>query len=359
MCSKVLHYPIAPASLQVLSARGDPRARAAILAAVTDVLFIADPPATFDPRADSTYVMVREAIRRGHVPYGATLDGLFLDGAAAGAHAGRLSFSDDTEGARVVLGDRVARSLSSFGVVLMRKDPPFDSDYVTATWILERARSETLVLNDPRGLRELNEKLAILPFPDLIPRTRILRKMADLRAALADFGGRMIVKPVFGYGGREVLQARRGDPNLSSILEIATDDETRWTVAQEFIEAAGEGDKRILLVDGEPIGAVLRVPDSGELRGNFHAGGTPHATRLDERDREICNRVGPFLRELGLYFVGIDVIGGFLTEINVTSPTGMQEINRLEKLGGDDTMQARFWAGIEAKWSEDSDHSST
>jgi glutathione synthase len=326
---------------------------------VTDVLFLADPPARFDPSADSTYVMIREAIRRGHVPYATTLDGLLLDGAQASAHAGALSFSGDDPAAAIAVAPTSVRPLSSFAVVLMRKDPPFDSDYLTATWMLERARESTLVLNDPRGLRELNEKLAILPFPELIPRTRILRKTADLRAALADFGGRMIVKPVFGFGGREVLQAREGDPNLSSILEIATRDGGAWTVAQEFVEAAGEGDKRILLVDGEPIGAVLRVPSHGELRGNFHAGGTAQATQLDARDLEICKAVRPMLREQGQFFVGLDVIGGLMTEINVTSPTGMQEINRLENLRGDDTMQARFWAGIEAKWSDDSDRSST
>jgi glutathione synthase len=155
------------------------------------------------------------------------------------------------------------------------------------------------------------------------------------------------LKPVLGFGGREVLIARDGDPNLSTLFELATRDGQTWTIAQEFVPAAKLGDKRILLVDGTPIGAVMRVPAEGELRNNFHAGGSPALTQLTPRDREICERLGPFLRARGQFFVGIDVLGEFLTEINVTSPTGMQEINRLGGLAGDDTMQARFWAALE------------
>jgi glutathione synthase len=166
---------------------------------------------------------------------------------------------------------------------------------------------------------------------------------------MAQQGGRAIVKPVFGFGGREILMARDGDPNLGSILELATAEGTRWTVAQEYLPAAVHGDKRILLVDGEPVGAVLRVPAAGELRNNFHAGGSPQLADLDADDRRICDRVGPFLRERGQFFVGIDVIGGRLTEINVTSPTGMQEINRLGGFSGDSTMEARFWGALQRK----------
>ena len=159
----------------------------------------------------------------------------------------------------------------------------------------------------------------------------------------------MIVKPLLGYGGREILQAKRGDPNLSTVLEIATADETRWTVAQQFIPEASEGDKRILLVEGEPVGAVLRVPAVGELRDNFHAGGQAVATELTEREWYICSVVGPWLRERGQLFVGLDVIGPYLTEINVTSPTGMQEVNRLGKLEGNATMQAKFWDAVDTR----------
>ncbi len=314
----------------------------------TDALFVIDPVHKLDPRADSTYVMIKEAQRRGHRAFGVTLHGLLLHGSEPMAHAFALKIEGE-DGPVLQDGDAERRLLSSFGAVFMRKDPPFDDDYLTATWILERARGDTLLVNDPAGLRELNEKLSILAFPELIPGTRILRTAGDLHEALRDFGGRMVVKPVFGFGGREVLHVREGDPNLNTLFELATSEGERWTVAQAYVPEASIGDKRILLVDGDPIGAVLRVPAQGESRNNFHVGGTAAATDLDEHDRRICEVVGPVLRERGQFFAGIDVIGGKLTEINVTSPTGMQEVNRLDDLSGEATMQARFWQAIEKK----------
>jgi len=309
-----------------------------------EALFVVDPPSTFNPRADSTFVMVTEALRRGHRPFGAELTGLSLEGDQASAlvaplelHDGRLRYATPPQ----------RRPLSEFAVVLMRKDPPVDQAYMTATWILEHAG--TLVLNRPRGLRELNEKLAILPYSEFTPRTFLARDTGHLREILQALEGRMILKPVFGFGGREILLAREGDPNLGSLFELATLEGTRWTIAQEYVPAAKDGDKRILLVDGEPIGAVLRMPAEGELRNNFHAGGRPELTQLTERDRAICAAVGPMLREMGQFFVGLDVIGTYLTEINVTSPTGMQEINRLLGLEKEETMQARFWNALELK----------
>jgi glutathione synthase len=171
----------------------------------------------------------------------------------------------------------------------------------------------------------------------------------ELRRWLAELGGKMILKPVLGYGGREILLAREDDPNLGSLLELATAEGTRWTIAQEYLPAAKLGDKRILLCDGAPVGAVLRVPKSGEIRNNFHAGGSPAAAELTEEDRAICSAVAPMLRDMGQLFVGLDVIGGRLTEINVTSPTGMQEINRLGRLRDGATMQARLWDALESK----------
>jgi glutathione synthase len=313
-----------------------------------DVLFVIDPLELLNPAADSSYVMITEALRRGHQPFGVELRGLALDGKTPQAHARPLVLPGDGEA--LAWGSAAERRpLASFAAVFMRKDPPFDDDYLTATWILEYARGTTQLFNDPAGLRELNEKLSILRFEDLIPDTRVLREESDLRAALDEMGGKMIVKPVFGFGGREILQARDGDPNLGSIFELATHEGKRFTVAQAFIEEASEGDKRILMVDGEAIGAVLRVPARGELRNNFHAGGSPALTELDERDHEICSRVGPYLKKHGQFFVGLDVIGGYLTEINVTSPTGMQEINRLHGLDGGETMQAKFWDAVESK----------
>lgn len=313
-----------------------------------DILFVVDPLPALSPEADSTYVMITEALRRGHRPYAVTLDGLSC--VADEAFARAVPIAVDGPGAPVLAsGESKRRPLGSFDVVCMRKDPPFDQNYLVATWLLERARGQTLLINDPQGLRDLNEKLAILAFPDLTPPTRILRSREDLHATLDDFGGRMIVKPVFGFGGRAVLQARKDDPNLNALFELATEEGAEWTVAQAFVEAAKIGDKRILLVDGTPVGAVLRVPADGEGRSNFHVGGSAAQTELDADDRRICAALGPYLRARGQFFVGIDVIGGKLTEINVTSPTGMQEINRLDGLGRAETMQARFWDGIEAK----------
>ncbi len=317
------------------------------MAAAREALFIIDPLEQLSPAADTSLVMMHEGLRRGHQVYVATLSDLGIETGGPFAHAQQVVTA--LEGWVQKEGEPMRRPLADFDVVFMRKDPPFDDDYLSATWILEAARGQCMLVNDPAGLRELNEKLAILAFPELIPATRLLRRRVDLDRALADFGGKMIVKPVFGFGGREILQAREGDPNLGSIYELATRESTRWTVAQAFIESAHEGDKRILLVDGEPIGAVMRVPARGELRNNFHAGGHPEATELDERDHEICARVGPHLRERGQFFAGLDVIGGLLTEINVTSPTGMQEINALGGLTGEDTMQARFWTGVERR----------
>lgn len=313
-----------------------------------DVLFVCDPPETFSPAADSTLVMIDEAVRRGHRPYCALLEDLALRVDQAWARADALRI-ERTQAGLVAHRDRAGawRSMAEFGAVIMRKDPPFDQGYLTATWILDRA--QTPVFNAPAGLRDFNEKLSLAQFPDLAPQTYVARESGEIRRILAELGGRMILKPVFGYGGREVLLARHDDPNLGSLIELATAEGTRWTIAQEYLPDATRGDKRILMVDGEPIGAVLRVGVPGEVRNNFHAGGKPAVSELDDADRRICARVGPVLRERGQFFVGLDVIGGRLTEINVTSPTGMQEINRLGALSDDATMQARFWQALERK----------
>ncbi len=316
-----------------------------------DVLFILDPIAAIQPATDSSYVMVTEALRRGHRPYAVELEGLALLGERAIAHAMPIALMGAAQSPLTTrsLTPSEPRELNSFAAVLMRKDPPLDDNYLVATWCMDRARGQTLLVNDPRGLRDLNEKLSILAFPDLIPETRLLRRSEDLRQALDDFGGHMIVKPVFGFGGSEIFRADKNDPNLSTIFEVATHNESRWTLAQAYLKEATEGDKRILLVDGEAIGGVLRVPATGELRNNFHAGGSARLTELSARDLEICAQVGPYLRDHGQFFAGIDVIGGHLTEINVTSPTGMQEINRLRDLHEDRTMQAQFWDALETK----------
>lgn len=317
-------------------------------AAHGDVLFILDPLSTIHPHKDSSYLMIAEAERRGFQPWACQQYDLSLRG--ADAHAAVVPITVPQLGQPVALrGPAEFRDLASFRVVLMRKDPPVDANFILATWCLDRAAQQTLVINHPGGLRDLSEKLAILEFPEFIPQTFLLRTVGDLRDTLGALGGQMILKPVYGFGGREVLIAREGDPNLSTLFELATRDGTTWTIAQAFVPEAKQGDKRILLVDGEPIGAVMRVPADGELRNNFHAGGSPAVTALTARDLQICARVGPFLRKRGQFFAGLDVLGDYLTEINVTSPTGMQEINRLEQLTGDATMQAKFWTALAAK----------
>jgi glutathione synthase len=212
----------------------------------------------------------------------------------------------------------------------MRKDPPIDLDYYFATLLLERARGKTLIINDPRGLREHNEKLAILDYPAFIPATIVTREAARLRSFLAEQGGEMVVKPLDASGGFGVFHVRQGDTNTGAILEQATNLGRRWTMAQRYLPEVRHGDKRILLIDGEPLCAVLRVPAPDDARGNLHVGARAMAGKIGARDREIVAAVGPRLREAGHFFVGLDVIGDYLTEINVTSPTGIMEANALD-----------------------------
>ena len=221
--------------------------------------------------------------------------------------------------------------LDGFDVIFLRKDPPVDVEYLQATQLVELARRPLLV-NDPSALRDANEKLYALHFPDLVPRTLISRDARRLGAFMDELGGEMIVKPIDGFGGRGVLHLRAGDRNLNSLLELATAGGKMAIIGQQYLPASREGDKRVILVDGEPLGAMLRVPQENDVRGNLAAGGRSQRTALTEREREICRRVGPDFRRRGLYFVGIDVIGDYLTEINVTSPTGIEEINAFEEI---------------------------
>jgi glutathione synthase len=215
-------------------------------------------------------------------------------------------------------------------VAFQRKDPPVDLAYTTATQILALCK-RCRVLNRPEGILGANEKLYALHFPELMTDTLVARAIPQLLDFMEKLGGEMIVKPLHGKGGEGIFLLQDGDRNLMSILEQTTDFGRRWVMAQRYLPDVRRGDKRILLVDGEPIGAVLRVPSDSEVRSNLHVGGRPVETTLDDADRRIIEAVAPSLRRDGLFFVGIDVIGGFLTEVNVTSPTGVQEINTLEK----------------------------
>lgn len=296
------------------------------------ILFVVDPLECLHLAGDTSYALMLEVAARGWELWTCQLEHLGLDSDDAvvdavptlvkNALVPHVAFS---------VGARVARRLADFEVVMMRKDPPFDVAYLHATWILDHARGKTLLVNDPRGLRELNEHLAVLRFPDLTPPTIVTRSPERLRAFQREQGGTIVVKPVDGYGGLGIFVVRDGDPNASSILETSTGAGARWTVAQRFLPEVVHGDKRIVLVDGEPIGAVLRVPAAAEARGNLHVGGRAVKTELDDRDCEIIRHVAPVLAAHGQILVGLDVIGGMLTEINITSPTGIRHISQLEQ----------------------------
>jgi glutathione synthase len=298
---------------------------------VVRVLVILDPLEKLALAGDTSYGLMLEMAARGWDVWTCQLEHLGLAGDDAVVDAVPTIVMPGVTPAEAFQTEaRAGKRLAEFDIVLMRKDPPFDVAYLHATWILDHARGKTLLVNDPRGLRELNEHLAVLQFPELTPPTIVTRSTERLRAFQREQGGAIVVKPVDGYGGLGIFIVRDGDPNASSILETSTGAGTRWTLAQRYLPAAVEGDKRIILADGEPLGAVLRVPADAEARGNLHVGGRAVKTTIDARDREIIETVAPFLREHGQILVGLDVIGGMLTEINITSPTGVRHVARLE-----------------------------
>jgi len=298
---------------------------------VVRLLFIVDPLERLALAGDSSYALMLEAAARGWDVWTCQIEHLGLIGDDAVCDASPTIVMPATRPSEAFQIEASSpHRLADFDVVLMRKDPPVDVSYLHATWILDHARGKTLLVNDPRGLRELNEHLAVLRFPALTPPTIVTRSADRLRAFQAAQGGAIVVKPVDGYGGLGIFVVRDGDPNASSILETSTGAGTRWTLAQRYLPEAVNGDKRIVLVDGEPVGAVLRVPTSAEARGNLHVGGRAVKSALDDRDREIVAALAPFLREHGQVLVGLDVIGGMLTELNITSPTGVRHIARLD-----------------------------
>jgi glutathione synthase len=288
-----------------------------------------DPPGQIHPETDTTITII-EAVRARMPVWICRAEQLELDGDQVVTQAAPVVAVDRAARPALTCDAEQRKSLADFGAVFMRKDPPFDLDYYFATQLLERARGRTLLVNDPRGLRDANEKLYIFNFPSLIAPTRVTRSIERLRGFLAELGGEMVVKPLDQCGGSGVFHVRADDRNTNSILETVSDCGRKLVMAQKYLPAARQGDKRILLLDGEPIGAVMRVPRPDETRGNLHAGGRAEKTTLTARDREICRVVGERCRADGLYFVGLDVIGDSLTEVNVTSPTGVQEIDRLD-----------------------------
>ena len=292
--------------------------------------FIMDPLEGVLVDKDTTFVFMLEAQKRSHQIYFLGLRDLYAVGRRVRMNAWRCEVQRATPNFRF-LGKGADYPIEAFDAVFMRKDPPADALYLYATMLLSLADPRrTFVLNDPAGLREANEKLYALNFPSLIPPTVVAYQIARLKEFMIDQGGEMIVKPLDGHGGEGVFFVHRGDRNLGAILESVTRFETRPIMAQRYVPEVRSGDKRLIALNGEPLGCTLRVPRDDEHRGNIHVGGTCVKASVTARDREICKTLQPRLEQDGLYFVGLDIIGDYLTEVNVTSPTGVQEIDRLD-----------------------------
>jgi glutathione synthase len=302
-----------------------------------------DPIERINIRGDSTFALLLEAQKRGHKLSYYTPDRLALLAGKAFTTSAPLKVRD-TANDHFTLGDFKRGSLTDFEVILLRQDPPFDLNYITSTHILERVHPKTLVVNDPAHVRNAPEKILVTEFPELMPPTLITRDLAEIKAFRAEHND-IVMKPLYGHGGGAVFRITRDDLNFGSLYDMfAMTFREQWVV-QKFLPAVKQGDKRILLVDGEFAGAVNRVPAADDLRSNMVRGGSPATTDLTGREQEICKRLGPALRERGLLFAGIDVIGDWLTEINVTSPTGIRAV---KSLGGPDTA-ALVWDKIEQK----------
>lgn len=302
-----------------------------------------DPIDRIDIQGDSTFAMLLEAQTRGHELFYYTPPHLTLDGRHLVARGHTLTV-EDRAGEHYRLSDARRVDLAEWDVVLLRQDPPFDMGYITTTHLLERIHPRTLVVNDPAHVRNAPEKVWVLEFQDLMPPTMVTCNLQDVR----DFQVRykdIIIKPLYGNGGASVFRIQPGDSNLNSLVELFQTVFREPFMVQEYRPEVRAGDKRIILVDGEVAGAINRVPAEGETRSNMHVGGTPTATELTARDKEICARLGPHLKARGLIFVGIDVIGPYLTEINVTSPTGIRQV---KAFGGND-IAAMIWDAIEAR----------
>ena len=302
-----------------------------------------DPIERINIRGDSTFALLLEAQAREHEISYYTPDRLALcdDQVFATVRALRVR---DKEEDHFKLGDPERRNLTQFDVVLLRQDPPFDLAYITTTHLLERIARTTLVVNAPGDVRNAPEKMFVMQFPELMPPTLITRDLAEIKAFRAEHGD-IVMKPLYGKGGEAVFRLAREDLNFGSLYDLFSVTFREQWVVQKFLPAVKAGDKRILLVDGEFAGAVNRVPAPDDLRSNMVRGGTPKETNLTRREREICETLATPLRERGLLFVGIDVIDGYLTEINVTSPTGIRAV---KNLGGPD-VAAMIWDRIEAK----------
>src|SRR5882672_587238 len=303
-----------------------------------------DPIDTINIDADSTFALALEAQARGHALFHYLPQALTLRDGRLYAHGQSLEVFR-RHGNHHTFGEFQVLDLDGFDVILMRQDPPFDMAYITATHLLELLPEEgPLVVNDPRSVRNAPEKLFVLRFKELMPPTLLSLDKDEIRAFWQEHGD-IILKPLFGNGGAGIVHLRPGDDNLNSLLEMYAAMNREPVMVQRYVPEVRQGDKRIILIEGEAAGAVLRVPPEGEARANLHVGGTALKTELTARERDICAAIGPTLRQQGLLFVGIDVIGDYITEINVTSPTGIQEIGRLD---GTD-LSPKIWDAIETR----------
>ncbi len=303
-----------------------------------------DPIEAVNVDADTSFDLALEAHQRGHEIWIYQPQSLALYDGRVSAGARKVSALKREQGAHVTLEGPERLDLHSMNIVLVRQDPPFNMAYITAAQILERLQPGVLVVNDPRAIRDAPEKLFVTLFPDLAPPTLITRDLAEIRNFRAEHGD-MILKPLYGNGGAGVFRVTADDTNFNALTELFMQAFAEPVIAQKYIPAVRQGDKRIILLDGEAVGAINRVPAAGEARSNLHVGGRAEAVDMNERDQEICDRIGPALSDRGLILVGIDVIGDYLTEINVTSPTGVQEIRRF---GGPD-ISALFWDWAEGR----------
>ncbi|MCC0055398.1 MAG: glutathione synthase [Rhodobiaceae bacterium] len=303
-----------------------------------------DPIESITIRGDSTFALMLEAQARGHRLFYYLPDSLGMTRDAVTGFCHEVTALREEQGNHFSLGDGARTDLSTMDVVLLRQDPPFDMHYISTTHILERIHPKTLVVNDPVNVRNMPEKVFVTEFPDLMPPTLITRDGRAIKEFRAEHKD-IIVKPLYGNGGAAVFRLTESDTNLASLLELFQQSFREPYVIQKYLPAVRKGDKRVILVDGKAVGAINRVPAADETRSNMHVGGRAEACEMTKRDHEICEAIGPALKERGMIFVGIDVIGDYLTEINVTSPTGIRELKRF---GGADTA-ALVWDAIEAK----------
>jgi glutathione synthase len=307
------------------------------------IAFQMDPISGVDINADSSFRLAEEAQARGHSLFYYSPDKLAYQEGKLTARGHKMEIQR-IAGNPAILGAEEEVSLEEFDVIWLRQDPPFDMHYITTTHLLDMVHPKTLVVNDPFWVRNYPEKLLVLNFPSITPPTTIARDIDTIRAFKAKHHD-IILKPLYGNGGAGVFRLDANDRNLSSLHELFASFSREPLIAQKFLLDVSYGDKRVILVEGEPVGAINRIPAKGETRSNMHVGGRPEKVGLTQRDNEICAVIGPLLRQKGQIFVGIDIIGDYLTEINLTSPTGIQELERFDDIN----VAAMVWAAIEER----------